>query len=154
MGRWLSQGKSVVLYIGGIAELFLASGEDETIYARKRKGFVKLALRSGAEIVPVYFFGNTSALSVLSTPALRAFARHTGVTVTWFWGWRGTLVPRPSKILGVVGRPLGMPSEPIVESSQEQIDQCHELYLREVRRIFETYKQFNDTYRRKTLVFE
>ena len=35
------------------------------------QGFVKLALRSGAEIVPVYFFGNTSVLSVLSTTALR-----------------------------------------------------------------------------------
>jgi hypothetical protein len=103
----LQKGKSCVLYIGGIAELFLASGACETLYAANRKGFIKLALRSGAEVVPVYFFGNTSVLSVLSAPFLRSFARLTGITLTWFWGWRGTLLPRPNKILGVLGKPLG-----------------------------------------------
>ena len=56
----------------------------------------------------MYLFGNTSVLSVYSNATLRSLARATGVTLTWFWGWRGTPVPRPRKIVGVLGRPLGM----------------------------------------------
>ena len=96
--KWLGKGKSAVLYIGGIAELFLVSQNEERLFAKKRKGFIKLALRTGAEIVPVYFFGNTSVLSVLTGSLLRKIARSTGVTLTWFWGWGGTLVPRPNKV--------------------------------------------------------
>ena len=68
-------------------------------------GFIKLALRTGAEIVPVYFFGNTSVLSVLSTPLLRSFARLTGVTLTWFWGVGGTLVRAAAPVAAITSLP-------------------------------------------------
>ena len=140
-----------MLYIGGIAELFLAGGDDEVLYARQRKGFIKPALRGGAEVVPIYFFGNTSVLSVLSTAALRSPARLTGVTLTWFCR-RGTARPRPRKILGVLGKPLGMPSTPIPEPMPAEVDRYHALYLREVERIFESYKALNPDYAGKRLV--
>jgi 1-acyl-sn-glycerol-3-phosphate acyltransferase len=50
---------SIVLYVGGMAELFLSSEQEETLYLKKRKGFIKLALQTGVDIVPVYLFGNT-----------------------------------------------------------------------------------------------
>jgi hypothetical protein len=53
--------RSVVLYPGGIAELFLCDHEQERLFVHKRKGFVKVALQAGVDIVPVYFFGNTQA---------------------------------------------------------------------------------------------
>eukprot|EP00947_MAST-08B_sp_MAST-8B-sp1_P005545 g5545.t1 len=148
------KGKSIVLYIGGIAELFLSSADKEVIFARKRKGFVKLALRTGAEIVPVYHFGNTTVLSVLNNACLRSFARRTGVSLTWFWGRWGTVIPRPRKLVVVIGRPLGMPAEPIAEPSQEQIDEWHTKYLDELTRIFEQWKKLNPDFKDKTLHFE
>ena len=152
--RWLTKGNSVVLYIGGIAELFLVSQDEEMLFAAKRKGFIKLALRTGSEIVPVYFMGNTSVLSVLNGAVLRRIARATGVTLTWFWGYQGTLIPRPNKILGVLGRPLGIPETPIAEPTQAQIDSFHDKYLAEVQRLFDTYKQHNPDYAHKALKFE
>ena len=152
--RWLNKGKSVVLYIGGIAELFLVSQHEEKLFARKRKGFIKLALRTGAEIVPVYFLGNTSVLSVLTGSVLRRIARTTGVTLTWFWGWGGTLIPRPNKIVGCLGAPIGIPRTPVAEPTQEQIDAFHDKYLAEVRRLFDTYKAYNPDYAQKNLSFE
>ena len=85
---------------------------------------------------------------------LRRLARATGVTLTWFWGWRGTLTPRPNPILGVLGQPIGMPSEPISAPTQQQIDLFHGKYLSEVLRIFDEYKRYNPDYAAKTLVFE
>jgi hypothetical protein len=35
----------VVLYIGGIAELFLSSSREEVLFVKRRKGFIKLALK-------------------------------------------------------------------------------------------------------------
>ncbi|CAM9341366.1 unnamed protein product [Phaeothamnion confervicola] len=54
---------SVVVYVGGIAELFLSSATEERLYAA-RKGFVKLALQTGSDVIPLFFFGNTTALEV------------------------------------------------------------------------------------------
>ena len=42
---------------------------------------------------------NTSVLSVLTGSVLRRLARMTGITLTWFWGWGRTLIPRPNKIV-------------------------------------------------------
>jgi hypothetical protein len=61
---------SVVLYVGGIAEIFKTSRLEERLHLSQRKGFIKLALREGVDIVPVYLFGNTSILSVVSTSIL------------------------------------------------------------------------------------
>lgn len=151
---WLKQGKSIVLYIGGIAELFLTQPDKEVIFAKQRKGFVKLALRSGAEIIPVYHFGNTSVLSIINTKFLRSFARRTGMSVTWFWGRWGTVIPRPNKIVVAIGRPLEMPKKPTAEPTDEMVDMFHAKYLQELTRIFEAYKQYNPDYKSKQLHFE
>jgi Diacylglycerol acyltransferase len=58
---------TIVLYVGGMAELFLS---DE-----QRKGFIKLALQQGVDIVPVYLFGNTKVLSILKTGFLANISR-------------------------------------------------------------------------------
>jgi len=93
-------------------------------------------------------------LSVLTGGTLRRVARSTGITLTWFWGWGGSLIPRPNKIIGVLGKPLGIPTTPIPEPTQEQIDEFHDKYLAEVKRLFDTYKAYNPDYAGKTLMFE
>ena len=65
---------SVVLYVGGIAELFKCSREKEILHLSQRKGFIKLALREGVDIIPVYLFGNTSVLSVVRTNMMYIFS--------------------------------------------------------------------------------
>ena len=45
---------SVVIYVGGIAELFLSSRKEERLYLSGRKGFIKMALKSGVDVIPIY----------------------------------------------------------------------------------------------------
>lgn len=143
---------SVVLYIGGIAELFLCSDQEERLFIKKRKGFVKLAMRAGVPIVPVYFFGNTSVLQVLVHPVLQKIARSTGITLTVFWGLFGSPIPRPNPITGVIGRPIEMPHVP--EPTDEDVDKYHLKYVEEVQRLFEKYKKHNPDYEGKALSLE
>lgn len=140
---------SLVLYVGGMAELFLSSETRERLYLKKRKGFIKLALQQGVDVVPVYLFGNTNVLSVWKNPVLMGLSRKLQVSLTYVWGKWGLPIPRDCKILYVSGQPLGMPQ--IVEPTQEDIDKWHAKYCEQVTRLFEKYKEKVPEYKHKKL---
>lgn len=140
---------SIVLYVGGIAELFLSDEKQERLYLKKRKGFIKLALQSGVDVMPVYLFGNTDALSVWKNPVLAAVSRRLQVSLTYIWGLWYLPIPRPCPLLYVSGKPLGMPK--IENPTNEDIDHWHTEYCAQVTRIFETYKEKVPAYKHKTL---
>ncbi|GFH53155.1 2-acylglycerol O-acyltransferase 2 [Chaetoceros tenuissimus] len=129
---------SIVLYIGGMAELFKCCREEERLYLSQRKGFIKLALREGIDIVPIYLFGNTSVLSVLKHGPLAKISRRLKLSTTIFWGKFMLPIPRDDKLLYVAGKAISIPK--IAEPSQEDIDKYHKIYVGEVERIFNTYK--------------
>jgi hypothetical protein len=89
---------TVALYVGGMAELFLCCNEEEMLYLKKRKGFIKLALQEGVDVVPVYLFGNTTVLSVVKNSVLAELSRTLQVSVTYFWGKWLLPIPRDEKV--------------------------------------------------------
>lgn len=89
---------SIVLYVGGMAELFFSSRKRERLFLSKRKGFIKLALVEGVDIVPVYLFGNTSVLTVVKTGLLAKLSRRLQVSLTYFWGKYSLPIPRDDKV--------------------------------------------------------
>lgn len=89
---------SVVLYVGGIAELFLSCPTEERVFLKKRKGFIKLALAEGVDVIPIYLFGNTSILTVVKTGLLAKLSRKFQVSLTYFWGKFGLPIPRDDKV--------------------------------------------------------
>ena len=44
---------------GGVAEVFETTAGDEYILLKERVGLIKLAIRTGADLIPCYLFGNT-----------------------------------------------------------------------------------------------
>jgi len=143
---------SIVVYIGGIAELFKSSRKDERLHLANRKGFIKLALREGVDILPAYFFGNTSVLTVMKTGPLANLSRKIQAALTYFWGKFYLPIPRDEKLLYARGRPLGLPHIP--EPTQEDIDKWHAKYCEEITRLFEKYKEKVPMYKHKQLYIE
>eukprot|EP00551_Chaetoceros_affinis_P011581 CAMPEP_0203664430 /NCGR_PEP_ID=MMETSP0090-20130426/1843_1 /ASSEMBLY_ACC=CAM_ASM_001088 /TAXON_ID=426623 /ORGANISM="Chaetoceros affinis, Strain CCMP159" /LENGTH=294 /DNA_ID=CAMNT_0050527667 /DNA_START=77 /DNA_END=961 /DNA_ORIENTATION=- len=143
---------TVVIYIGGIAELFKSSRDEERLHLSSRKGFIKLALREGVDIVPVYLFGNTSILSVLRNKYLERISRKMQVSFTIFWGKFYLPIPRDDKLLYVAGAPITIPK--ISNPTQSDLDKYHEHYCEEIKRIFETYKHKIPLYQNKTLIID
>jgi 2-acylglycerol O-acyltransferase 2 len=92
------KSSSVVLYVGGIAELFLSSPTEERLFLYHRKGFIKLALTEGVDVVPIYCFGNTSILTIVKTGFLAQLSRKMQVSFTYFWGKFGLPIPRDEKV--------------------------------------------------------
>mmetsp|Transcript_34452 Transcript_34452/g.59608 ORF Transcript_34452/g.59608 Transcript_34452/m.59608 type:complete len:340 (-) Transcript_34452:410-1429(-) len=149
----LSQ-QSVDVYVGGMAELFLsdANSQTERLYLSKRKGFIKVAMRVGADVIPVYSFGNTTTLRVFNWPILKTISRVIGISVTWTYGRFYLPIPMPTKCVYVRGRPLGLPRRE--EPTDKEVEEWHEKYLQEVARLFAKYQDKCPEYRGKTLVIE
>ena len=104
----------------------------ETIFLRKRFGFVKMALQTGAHLMPAFAFGQsrmcvargTLILPRVLTRAARSFAyarpgppllpaatprvlsRLLGFAPMLFWGRCGTPVPFAVPVHVVLGRPI------------------------------------------------
>ena len=58
--KMISKGYHCAVIPGGIAEMFLSSEEEEIIYLKKRRGTVKIAIQNQTDIIPAYFYGNTT----------------------------------------------------------------------------------------------
>jgi len=141
-----------ILYVGGIAELFKCSPNEERLFLSQRKGFIKLALQENVDVVPAYLFGNTSILTEWNWEALCNLSRKTGVVFTWYFGKWYLPIPRDEQILYARGKPLGLPHIP--EPTQEEIDHWHAIYCKEVVRIFDTYKEKLPNYKHKKLYID
>jgi hypothetical protein len=61
--KCLASGKSLFIIIGGEAEQMLTQQGREICFVKKRKGFIKLALKNQAHVVPVYVFGANDVYS-------------------------------------------------------------------------------------------
>ncbi len=144
--------RSIVIYTGGIAELFKCSTNCETLVARK--GFIKVALREGMDIVPIYFFGNTSVLSIPKNKLFEKISRKMQMSLTWFYGPYFLPVPRPSKLLYVRGKPIVLPKLQEHELTDDVVQKYYSMFLDEVTRIFNQYKGRVPGYGNKTLNFD
>lgn len=138
----LQEGHSLGISPGGVAEIFDVLNHDEVIFMRARKGFVKLALRSGAPLVPCYCFGNTKLFGTWydSRGRMRALSRKLGFGLCPIWGRFYTPVPLIYRqpLLAVTGAPIEVPLE--VEPTQASIDKYHALFLQELQSLFDRHK--------------
>ncbi|XP_059819650.1 diacylglycerol O-acyltransferase 2 [Hypanus sabinus] len=144
-------GNAVIIVIGGAAESLECTPGSHVVTLKNRKGFVKIALQNGADLVPVYAFGENEVYQqVLFKEGswLRAIQRKfqkligfapciiqgRGFFSSRSWG----LVPYAKPINTVVGEPISVPK--IENPSPEEIDHYHEVYQHSLVKLFNKYK--------------
>eukprot|EP00602_Paraphysomonas_sp_CaronLab_P005346 CAMPEP_0185017988 /NCGR_PEP_ID=MMETSP1103-20130426/833_1 /TAXON_ID=36769 /ORGANISM="Paraphysomonas bandaiensis, Strain Caron Lab Isolate" /LENGTH=1086 /DNA_ID=CAMNT_0027547625 /DNA_START=99 /DNA_END=3356 /DNA_ORIENTATION=- len=135
----LNSGRSVLLVPGGIGEMFENSGSGtEVLKVCGRKGFVRIAIQTGAQIVPCYTFGNWELFEVFTPKAMHSISRILGVPLLMFWGRWGLPIPKRVPLLTVIGRPIQCPHDS--NPSAELVNEYHEAYMRETKVLFDKYK--------------
>ena len=69
--RALNEGISVVVYPGGSREIFDTdpNSTETKIYLTKRRGFVRLAMRHGADLVPSSCLARSGAIGDSTSPS-------------------------------------------------------------------------------------
>lgn len=153
-------GASIMIVVGGARESLETKQGHADLVLEHRKGFVKMALKTGASLVPVFSFGENDVFGVYHSSRLAKFQirmqKKLGFAVPFFFGRALTggvlhrlfglnvgVMPLRVPIHSVVGRPIHL--EKVEVPSQEQIDEAHKSYVKELKRIYEewhkTYEQ-------------
>ncbi|KAF8634612.1 hypothetical protein AX15_000818 [Amanita polypyramis BW_CC] len=143
-------GSAITIVVGGAAESLSAHPGTADLTLRKRLGFIKLAIQNGADLVPVFSFGENDIYQQMANEkgttiyALqRKFQTIFGFTLPLFHG-RGLLnynlglMPYRRRIVAVIGAPIHV--EKCEKPSMEEVKRVQEKYIVELTRIWNTYK--------------
>ncbi|EKM81559.1 hypothetical protein AGABI1DRAFT_118672 [Agaricus bisporus var. burnettii JB137-S8] len=143
-------GSSITIVVGGAAESLSARPGTVNLTLRKRFGFIKVAIQHGADLVPVFSFGENDIYEQM--PNEKGTTIHTlqkhfqsifGFTLPLFHG-RGVLnynlglMPYRRRIVVVIGRPI--PVKQHDKPTTEEVREVQEKYITELTRIWDTYK--------------
>lgn len=143
-------GRAVTIVVGGARESLDAVPHSLRLVLRKRKGFVKLAIRTGADLVPVLAFGENELYDQVQ-PEQHPFIHKAQLVVKKVLGFtiplfhaRGVfnydvgMMPYRRPLNIVVGRPIKV--DEASEPANRYVDELHDIYVKELERIWEEWK--------------
>ncbi|XP_067850784.1 2-acylglycerol O-acyltransferase 1-like [Heptranchias perlo] len=143
-------GNVAVIVIGGAEESLDARPGALTLRILNRKGFIKLAIKRGAHLVPVFSFGENEVFNQVNNPK-GSFLRTMQERLQKIMGFalplfhaRGIfqysfgLLPYRKPIYTIVGKPI------IVQQnhtpSNQEIEALHRKYIEALNKLFEEHK--------------
>jgi len=134
--KLLQEGHLLGVSPGGMWESLRPKGERRRSRWEGRRGFVRLALRTGAPMVFAACPRADEVYSVYPSRLTDSVYRRFHFPLPLVRGLGPTLLPRPLKLVGHVSRPLVPPPwDP--DREEAQIDALRELAAREMARLLE-----------------
>jgi len=140
----VSRGENVGVVLDGIAGMFQKDSKVEVGYVRERKGIVKIALTTGAPLVPCYGFGHSDMWRILLDPfgILEKISLALNVSVTPFCGRPFGLLPfgppKRTPVLLAFGEPIIVPK--VENPTNEQIEEYHSKLMDGYLEVFNKHK--------------
>ncbi|XP_054830916.1 2-acylglycerol O-acyltransferase 2 [Eublepharis macularius] len=143
-------GNVLTIIVGGAQEALDARPGALTLLLENRKGFVRLAIRHGVALVPVFSFGENELYDQVENPKgswLRwiqeRLQKVMGISLPvmharGIFQYSFGLIPYRRPIYTVVGKPI--PVEKKHNPSEEEVDEIHRIYLEELCKLFEEHK--------------
>jgi hypothetical protein len=122
-------------------------------YSIVRKGFLRLAVKHGVPVIPVYVFGATKMFKRLQLPVLERLSLFFRVSLVVFFGAWGLPIPFRQRLLYVMGQPIMPPSlvgggehldntgAVAVAGMEQQVDDMHAQFCDELLRLFDRHKE-------------
>jgi len=138
----LESGSSLSVFPGGSEEAMRTMPGKETLVLSKRKGFVRLAFENGCDLVPVYAFGVNDLYGQMQIAKQFRLWLLKKTQFAWTFGWGKrffNLLPAQRPIYIVIGKPINVAK--IEHPTDEQIDEIHAKYTKELEVLFETHKE-------------
>ena len=147
-------GRAVTIVIGGARESLDARPHTLRLVLRSRKGFVKLAIRMGADLVPILAFGENDLYEQVDSEARpwihkmqMIIKKLAGFTVPLFHA-RGVFnydvgfMPYRRPVNIVVGRPIKVVQQGSRDGAvdPQYLDEVHAAYMDELIRLWNSHK--------------
>ncbi|TAQ89679.1 hypothetical protein B7494_g1984 [Chlorociboria aeruginascens] len=143
-------GRAITIVVGGARESLDAQPYSLKLVLKRRKGFVKMALRTGADLVPVLAFGENDLYDQFQAeehPGIHKFQllvkKVLGFTIPLFhargiFNYDVGLQPYRRPLNIVVGKPIKVAMS--LKPEQSEIDRVHEEYVTELERLWDLWK--------------
>uniref|UniRef100_A0AC35TS39 Acyltransferase n=1 Tax=Rhabditophanes sp. KR3021 TaxID=114890 RepID=A0AC35TS39_9BILA len=145
------KGNAVGIVLGGAQEVYDAHPNTNVLKIAKRKGFCKYALKYGADLVPLYNFGENDVYNQYYTER-GSDLRDMQMEIVKRFGFvppiikgRGIfnysfgMLPHRKPIYAVMGTPIKV--DKIENPSSEEIDDLHRRYISALNTLFHEHKQ-------------
>jgi len=144
------KGQVCVVVVGGAEEALEARENVYRVVLKHRKGFIRMALKTGSSLVPVISFGENDLFCQIENQSGSKMRELQDILKRWtsigFPCWWGRGVKDESfgwlafrkPIFTVVGRPID-----VLECKQpscKEVDELHAVYLKEIEKLFNEYK--------------
>lgn len=136
---------AVALVVGGVREQRHCTYPNRYRFVLKtRRGFVRIALQTGAALVPAISFGENDYYDVLKKPSwLKKFFKNAD---NWppipsgrgYFQYNIGILPKRHPITTVIGAPIHV--EKIQNPSDEEIRNTHEIFCIRLKELFEQHK--------------
>ncbi|KAL1882703.1 hypothetical protein VTK73DRAFT_1223 [Phialemonium thermophilum] len=145
-------GRAVTIVVGGARESLEAQPKTMRLILQERKGFIKLAVRTGADLVPVLGFGENDLYDQINSKThpwmhkVQMFVLRVWKFTLPFLHGRGIfnydvgLMPYRRPLNIVVGAPIKVTQAPGGVVDPAEVDRLHGLYVQELQRMWDTYK--------------
>jgi len=149
--RALSLGSRIGVSPGGIAEMFvpLNHPNDEYALLSNRKGIIRMSIKHGVPIVPIFVFGGSKTFHRLGLPSFFEYLSNMlRISLCFFYGKWGLPIPFRTKLLYVIGAPL-FPATSLTEDGQDttkriastnQVDALHRMFCDRILDLFDRHK--------------
>ncbi|KAH8551968.1 diacylglycerol acyltransferase type 2A [Umbelopsis sp. PMI_123] len=158
-------GRSIAIVVGGASESLNARPGVMDLVLKRRFGFIKIAIQTGASLVPTVSFGENDLYEQVESNENSKLHRwqkkiqHAlGFTMPLFHG-RGVfnydigLLPHRHPIYTIVGKPIPVPSVKDGRTKDEIVKELHDTYMQAVQDIYDRYKDIYAKDRVKELEF-
>lgn len=142
---------AVGLIVGGAAESFHTRANTYKFVLKNRKGFAKIALKTGASLVPSISFGENNVYDLIEFQpgswgrSLQNVIKRCTTFAPLFFKGRGYLqynfglLPKRHPINVVIGGPIHVVK--VLEPTKDEINEVHKLFCIELEKLFEAHKQ-------------
>lgn len=143
-------GRAITIVVGGARESLDSHPGKIRLVLRRRKGFVKMAIRTGADLVPVLAFGENDIYEQLDTEShpyvhkIQLLVKKVmGFTVPIFhargiFNYDVGMMPYRRPINIVVGRPIRVVQDK--HPDNDHINRVHDKYITELMRLWDEHK--------------
>ena len=141
--RALDKGFSLLVHPGGMPEQLRTKHGKELVYISKRKGFIKLAMRKGVPVLPIYVFGvNDLYYTSDFIFGLREWImKNLGMCIPLASGYLGSgFVPLPCETTIVFGKPLSFEMKVKGSPTAEELDEAHAQFCSALKQLFDDNK--------------
>lgn len=140
----------VMLLVGGAREALYAHRNAYKIVLKQRRGFIRIAMKTGTSIVPVISFGETGVFDQPANPPgsmmrkiQELFKKYTGIVPILFNGrgffqYNFGVIPKRCPITQVVGAPIELQKNS--EPSMDEINAAHVKFCKALQDLFDAHK--------------